>query len=164
MIKRKRAESSIGVTRAELTALVRRIAAELGAGARFELEVTTLTESPFGPYRHSEMHLRSKTTNACPVTITLFEEGAADGSVTVSFGKSYDEFWGLPTQQTIASVSGLLRAIMEGNYREWVRSDRDEALGVVVDREGKILYEGRGGLNSEELVDRGYTRITFSPF
>ena len=111
---------------ADLASLAESVAREAAISGALKIAVESDDKAPFGDFSHSDIRLSSSEPGSCPITLSLFEDGDADGWVTISFGASYHEAWFLPPKETLDVVEEFLRAVMRGDYEEWQRPDRDE--------------------------------------
>lgn len=151
--------------REELRKAVQQAAAAAHIQGELTIEEYAHTDAPFGPYAHRDVCVKSTEPNSCPITLSLFEEGNADGYVTISFGSSYYEAWFLSAPETLAVVRRFLIAIMQGRYEEWREAgEGDRAYGLLVDEAGSVLYSDIERTSREKLVKRGFEHKKFSRY
>lgn len=153
------------LSRANLISLAESVAREVGILGELRAQEEVHDKAPWGEFAYSDVRLSSSEEDSCPITITLFEEG--DPDVTISFGGSYHEIWLLSPDKTLAVVRNFLAALMCGRYEEWRRIEGGEdarVYGRLTDGAGKVLYSDFGRVSTDKLTRRGYTRKTFRPY
>lgn len=154
------------VTLTDLRSAVDDAARSVGVTGTISVHEEQYRETPFGSFLHTDVHIKSDQTGSCPVTITLFEDPSLAGSITVSFGGDYEELWNLSRIEVLATLTGLLEAVMRGNYVEWRKPSgrTDDRCGVLTGASGRILYDSRGRKSESDLRQEGFDRMEFARY
>lgn len=164
---RNRKNPEAPISQAELRSLVQEIARTVQIQGVLGLEEETHSSSAEGEPEWTDLRLSSTTPKACPILLTVYENEAMRGDVTIEFGGSYHEAWLMSRQETLEVVKQFLEAIMEGNYVEWRRGDGeglDDRLGVLTNREGVVLHNDLGWRSEKSIQKKGYRVKRYNPY